>query len=110
VSRFFIEHPIVAQVLAILTMIAGAVMIFRLPIAQFPNLSPPQVVVTSVYIGANAQTVESAVTIPLEQTINGSRSRNSRRSPRPRSRRPPRTPAPTLSPSSSRSPRRSTSR
>ncbi len=42
-----------------------------MPIAQFPNLAPPQVVVTSVYIGANAQTVESAVTIPLEQAING---------------------------------------
>ena len=51
--------------------LAGAISIPTLPVAQFPNLSPPQVVVTSVYIGANAQTVESAVTIPLEQAING---------------------------------------
>src|SRR5579864_5342394 len=51
--------------------LAGAISIPSLPIAQFPNLAPPQVVVTSVYIGANAQTVESAVTIPLEQAING---------------------------------------
>jgi len=48
-----------------------AISIPSLPVAQFPNLAPPQVVVTSGYIGANAQTVESAVTIPLEQTING---------------------------------------
>src|ERR1700686_508591 len=51
--------------------LAGAISIPSLPIAQFPNQAPPQVVVTSVYIGANAQTVESAVTIPLEQAING---------------------------------------
>src|SRR6202165_4742136 len=51
--------------------LAGATSIPSLPIAQFPNLAPPQVVVNSVYIGANAQTVESAVTIPLEQAING---------------------------------------
>src|SRR5208282_3204224 len=51
--------------------LAGAMSIPSLPVAQFPNLAPPQVVVTSVYIGANAQTVESAVTIPLEQAING---------------------------------------
>src|SRR5580692_10732969 len=51
--------------------LAGAMSIPSLPVAQFPDLAPPQVVVTSVYIGANAQTVESAVTIPLEQAING---------------------------------------
>jgi len=51
--------------------LAGAISIPTLPIAQFPDLAPPQVIVTSGYIGANAQTVESAVTIPLEQAING---------------------------------------
>src|SRR5271165_1416384 len=51
--------------------LAGAISIPSLPVAQFPDLAPPQVVVTSSYIGANAQTVESAVTIPLEQAING---------------------------------------
>src|SRR5712692_6088598 len=51
--------------------LAGAISIPTLPIAQLPDLAPPQVIVTSNYIGANAQTVESAVTIPLEQSING---------------------------------------
>ena len=60
-----------ATVCALLIILGGAISIPSLPIAQFPNLSPPQVVVSSVYIGANAQTVESAVTIPLEQAING---------------------------------------
>jgi hydrophobic/amphiphilic exporter-1 (mainly G- bacteria), HAE1 family len=68
---FFIERPVFATVCALLIILAGAISIPSLPIAQFPNLAPPQVVVTSVYIGANAQTVESAVTIPLEQAING---------------------------------------
>ncbi len=68
---FFIRRPVFATVCALFIILAGAIAIPTLPVAQFPNLSPPQVVVTSVYIGANAETVESAVTIPLEQTING---------------------------------------
>jgi hydrophobic/amphiphilic exporter-1 (mainly G- bacteria), HAE1 family len=68
---FFIERPVFATVCALMIILAGAISIPTLPIAQFPNLAPPQVVVSSVYIGANAQTVESAVTIPLEQAING---------------------------------------
>jgi len=68
---FFIERPVFATVCALMIILAGAISIPSLPVAQFPNLAPPQVVVTSVYIGANAQTVESAVTIPLEQAING---------------------------------------
>jgi HAE1 family hydrophobic/amphiphilic exporter-1 len=68
---FFIQRPVFATVCALMIILAGAISIPTLPIAQFPNLAPPQVVVTSVYIGANAQTVESAVTIPLEQAING---------------------------------------
>ena len=60
-----------ATVCALLIILGGAISIPSLPIAQFPNLAPPQVVVSSAYIGANAQTVESAVTIPLEQAING---------------------------------------
>ena len=58
-------------VCALLIILAGAAVIPTLPIAQFPNLAPPQVGVSSFYIGASAQTVESAVTIPLEQQING---------------------------------------
>jgi HAE1 family hydrophobic/amphiphilic exporter-1 len=69
--RFFIQRPVFASVCALLIVLAGAAVIPTLPIAQFPNLAPPQVAVTSVYIGASAQTVESAVTIPIEQQING---------------------------------------
>jgi hydrophobic/amphiphilic exporter-1 (mainly G- bacteria), HAE1 family len=68
---FFILRPVFATVCAILIVLGGAIAIPTLPIAQFPDLAPPQVVVSSFYIGANAQTVESAVTIPLEQAING---------------------------------------
>jgi HAE1 family hydrophobic/amphiphilic exporter-1 len=68
---FFIRRPVFATVCALLIILGGAISIPSLPIAQFPDLAPPQVVVTSIYIGANAQTVESAVTIPLEQAING---------------------------------------
>jgi HAE1 family hydrophobic/amphiphilic exporter-1 len=68
---FFIRRPVFATVCALLIILGGAISIPSLPIAQFPDLSPPQVVVSSGYIGANAQTVESAVTIPLEQAING---------------------------------------
>ena len=69
--NFFIYRPVFATVCALLIILAGAVAIPTLPIAQFPSLAPPQVSVTSSYIGASAQTVESAVTIPLEQQING---------------------------------------
>jgi HAE1 family hydrophobic/amphiphilic exporter-1 len=69
--NFFIRRPVFAAVCALLIVLAGAAVIPSLPIAQFPNLAPPQVGVTSAYIGASAQTVESAVTIPLEQQING---------------------------------------
>src|SRR6202522_56898 len=68
---FFIRRPVFATVCALLIILAGAVVIPTLPIAQFPNLAPPQVSVSSGYVGASAQTVESAVTIPLEQQING---------------------------------------
>jgi hydrophobic/amphiphilic exporter-1 (mainly G- bacteria), HAE1 family len=68
---FFIGRPVFATVCALFIILAGAISIPSLPIAQFPALAPPQVVVNSLYIGANAQTVESAVTIPLEQAING---------------------------------------
>ena len=69
--EFFIRRPIFATVCALLIILAGAVSIPTLPIALYPTLAPPQVSVTSNYVGANAQVVESAVTIPLEQQING---------------------------------------
>ena len=69
--EFFIRRPVFATVCALLIVLAGTAVIPTLPISQFPNLAPPQVGVTSFYTGASAQTVESAVTIPLEQQING---------------------------------------
>ncbi|HYL05568.1 MAG TPA: multidrug efflux RND transporter permease subunit [Thermoanaerobaculia bacterium] len=69
--QFFLRRPVFATVCALLIILAGAVSIPTLPIEWYPTLAPPQVSVTSVYTGANAQTVESAVTIPLEQQING---------------------------------------
>ncbi len=69
---FFIQRPVFATVCALLIVLGGAIAIPTLPVAQFPELAPPQVVVSSSYIGANAQAVETAVTIPLEQAINGS--------------------------------------
>ncbi len=68
---FFIKRPVFSTVCALLIILSGAVCIPTLPIAQFPTLAPPQVGVTAVYTGASSQTVESAVTTPLEQQING---------------------------------------
>jgi HAE1 family hydrophobic/amphiphilic exporter-1 len=68
---FFIRRPVFATVCALLIILAGAVCIPTLPVAMYPTLTPPQVIVTSNYVGANADTVEKAVTIPLEEAING---------------------------------------
>src|ERR1700730_10568990 len=68
---FFIRRPIFATVCALLIILAGAVTVPTLPVAQFPSLAPPQVSVASFYNGANAQSVETSVTTPLEQQING---------------------------------------
>jgi HAE1 family hydrophobic/amphiphilic exporter-1 len=68
---FFIRRPIFATVCALMIILAGAVAIPTLPVAQFPSLAPPQVNVLSSYIGASAQVVETAVTTTLEQQING---------------------------------------
>ena len=67
----FIRRPILASVCSLVIILAGAMAIPTLPIAQFPELAPPQVQVVAFYNGANAQAVETAVTIPLEQAING---------------------------------------
>jgi HAE1 family hydrophobic/amphiphilic exporter-1 len=68
---FFIHRPVFATVCALMIILAGAVCIPNLPIAMYPTLAPPQVGVTCNYVGANADTVEKAVTIPLEEAING---------------------------------------
>jgi HAE1 family hydrophobic/amphiphilic exporter-1 len=67
----FIRRPILSTVLALLIILAGAIAIPTLPVARYPQLTPPSVTVTALYTGANAQAVESAVTTPLEQVING---------------------------------------
>src|SRR5580765_504373 len=67
----FIRRPILATVCSLVIILAGAIAIPTLPIAQFPELAPPQVSVTAFYNGANAETVETAVTNPIEQAING---------------------------------------
>src|SRR6185436_18130696 len=67
----FIKRPILASVCSIVIILAGAVAIPTMPVSQYPPLAPPVISVTAVYTGANAQEVESAVTTPLEQAING---------------------------------------
>ena len=70
-SRFFIKRPIFATVLAILMVIAGAICVFTLPIAQYPDITPPTVSVSASYPGANAKTVAQAVGVPIEAQVNG---------------------------------------
>jgi hydrophobe/amphiphile efflux-1 (HAE1) family protein len=68
---FFIQRPVFASAIAMLMVLAGAISYFVLPISQFPDITPPQVVVSAVYPGAGAQVVADTVTTPLEQQING---------------------------------------
>jgi hydrophobic/amphiphilic exporter-1 (mainly G- bacteria), HAE1 family len=70
-SRFFIERPIFANVIAIITMIAGVVSLWRLPIEQYPAITPPTVRISTNYPGANAQVVADTVAQPIEQQVNG---------------------------------------
>ena len=70
-SRFFIDRPIFATVLAILMIIVGLVTVKTLPIAQYPNISPPTVRVSATYPGADARTVAETVGVPIEESVNG---------------------------------------
>src|SRR3984893_14432716 len=70
-SRFFINRPIVAIVIAVLMTIIGGVCILGLPIAQFPNIVPPEIQVKTHYTGADAQTIEQSVAAPIEQQMSG---------------------------------------
>jgi HAE1 family hydrophobic/amphiphilic exporter-1 len=70
-SKFFINRPIVAMVISILTVIVGAVAIATLPVAQFPNIAPPEIQLQATFVGADAQTLEQSVATPIEQQING---------------------------------------
>jgi len=68
---FFIQRPIFASAIAVIMVLAGSICFFLLPVSQFPDITPPQVVVSAVYPGASAQVVADTVTTPLEQQING---------------------------------------
>ena len=70
-SRFFINRPVTAIVISILIIIVGVVLAQRLPIAQFPAIAPPEIVVTTNYVGADALTIESAVATPIEEAMAG---------------------------------------
>src|SRR5712671_7824055 len=70
-SRFFIDRPVFAWVIAIIIMLAGALSITSLPIAQFPPLAPPAISVITSYPGASAKTLEDTVTQVIEQKLNG---------------------------------------
>ena len=70
-SRFFIDRPIFAIVLAIVIVLLGAIAGFSLPIAQYPQIQKPQISVSSTYVGADATTVEESVAQAIEQNVNG---------------------------------------
>jgi hydrophobic/amphiphilic exporter-1 (mainly G- bacteria), HAE1 family len=70
-SKFFINHPIVAIVISIVMVLVGALTILALPVAQFPNIAPPEIQVVSTYVGADAETLEQAVATPIEQQMSG---------------------------------------
>ena len=70
-SKFFINRPIVAMVISILMVIVGVVAMLSLPISQFPNIVPPEVLVQATYPGADAKTLEQSVATPIEQQVSG---------------------------------------
>src|SRR5438094_1944258 len=70
-SRFFIDRPIFSSVLSIVITLAGAIAVFTLPIAQYPDVTPPTVVVSASYPGANAPTVRDTVAAPIEEQVSG---------------------------------------
>jgi len=70
-SKFFIERPVLANVIAFVTMLLGGVALFNLPVAQYPPITPPTIQVTANYPGANAKTLVDTVALPIEQQVNG---------------------------------------
>src|SRR5215471_18485914 len=70
-SNFFIHRPIFASVLSIIITLAGGIALWSLPIAQYPEITPPTVEVSAIYPGANAKVVENTVAAPIEQQVNG---------------------------------------
>src|SRR6266540_3327161 len=71
ISKFFLERPVLANVLAVLMIVIGGVALFSLPVAQYPNVVPPTISVTTRYPGASARNVVDTVALPIEQQVNG---------------------------------------
>src|SRR6187399_307346 len=71
ISKFFIERPVLSNVIALLMILIGGVALFTLPVAQYPDVVPPTVQVTARYPGASAATVAREVALPIEQRVNG---------------------------------------
>src|SRR5471032_2544294 len=71
ISKFFIERPVLSNVIAILMILIGGVCLFRLAVAQYPDVVPPTVQVTTRYPGASAKTIIDTVALPIEQNVNG---------------------------------------
>ncbi|MDE7123538.1 MAG: efflux RND transporter permease subunit, partial [Alistipes sp.] len=69
--RHFIERPVLASVISILIVIAGLIGLATLPVEQYPDIAPPQVMVRASYPGASAETIQKSVVVPLEEAING---------------------------------------
>src|SRR6516164_6694367 len=70
-SKFFINRPIVAIVISIVLVLVGSLTVLNLPIAQFPNIAPPEIQILATYVGADAQTLEKSVATPIEQQMSG---------------------------------------
>ena len=70
-SKFFINRPIFATVLAIIMILVGLITVRELPVAQYPDITPPTVMVMASYPGADAQTVAQTIGVPLEEQVNG---------------------------------------
>src|SRR5512139_452268 len=70
-SRFFLERPVFAWVIAIILMVAGSLAIYSLPISQYPPIAPPSIAISAIYPGASAETVENSVTQIIEQKMTG---------------------------------------
>jgi len=70
-AKFFIERPVLANVIALVTMLLGAVALLKLPVTQYPPITPPTIQVTASYPGASARTLVETVALPIEQQVNG---------------------------------------
>jgi HAE1 family hydrophobic/amphiphilic exporter-1 len=71
ISKFFIERPVFANVIALLMVLIGAVSLLRLPVAEYPPITPPTIQVTTRYPGASAQVLVDTVALPIEEQVNG---------------------------------------